>query len=97
METMDSANGATKDVTMRNYLVFLASSLLAVVVLYFIDIPLWQAARALVEPNYLVIPEWLSDWGLYIFYALFAAVLLHGFIKKIPSSSTLDWLMPRLN
>ena len=79
---MDSATGETKDVTTRNHLVFLASSLLVVVVLYFIDIPLWQAARALVEPNYLVIPEWLSDWGLYIYYALFAAVLLYGFIKK---------------
>lgn len=79
---MDSATGATKDGTMRNYLAFLSGSLLVVVVLYFIDIPLWQAARALVEPNYLVIPEWLSDWGLYIFYALFAAVLVYGFIKK---------------
>ena len=79
---MGSANGATKAVNKRNYLMFLAVSLLVVVILYFIDIPLWQAARALVEPNYLAVPEWLSDWGLYIFYAVFAAVLLLGLIKK---------------
>ena len=79
---MDLTNSATKDVKMRNYLVFLSISLLVVAVLYFIDIPLWQASRALVEPDYLFIPEWLSDWGLYLFYAVFAAVLLYGLIKK---------------
>lgn len=79
---MGLANGATKDVKMRNYLLFLSTSMLVVVLLYFIDIPLWQAARALVEPNHLSIPEWLSDWGLYLFYAVFAAVFLFGLIKR---------------
>ncbi len=79
---MSSADGAPKDAKKRNVIVFLSISLLVVVVLYLIDIPLWQAANALVEPNYVSIPEWFSDWGLYFFYALFAAVFLFGLIKK---------------
>ena len=79
---MDLANGATKDVNKRNYLISLAASLLVIVGLYFVDIPLWQSARSIVEPNYLLVPEWLSDWGLYVFYAIFAAVFLFGLIKK---------------
>ena len=79
---MGQADGATKNQTNRNYLLFLFSSMLVVVVLFFIDVPLWQAARALVEPNYLVVPEWLSDWGPYFFYAVFTAAFLYGLIKK---------------
>ena len=79
---MSLANGATKDIKTLRCLVFLSTSLLVVAVLYLIDIPLWQAARALVEPNLLFIPEWLSDWGLYLFYTVFATLLLYGLIKK---------------
>ena len=83
---MDLANGKIKDLTMRKCLVFLAISLLVVVALYVIDIRLWQAARDMVEPNFLFILEWFSHWGLYLFYAADAAVFLYGLIKKITTS-----------
>ena len=78
------AKDANKNVKIRNHLIFIAISFAMVAVLYFFDIPLWQAARDLVEPNYIFIPEWFSHWGLYLFYAVIAAVSLYGFIKKKP-------------
>ena len=79
------AHDQNNDAKLRNYLIFIAISLLVIAILYYFDIPIWHAARDLVEPNYLDIPEWLSDWGLYIFYICFAAVLIYGFIKKKPN------------
>ena len=79
---MRLADAAPENAKKRNYIVFLSISMLVVVALYAIDVPLWQAARALVEPDHLLIPEWLSDWGLYFFYAVFAAIFLVGLIKK---------------
>ena len=81
---MNLANGANKNAKMRNHLIFISISLVVTAVLFFFDIPIWHAARDLVEPNYLLIPELLSDWGLYLFYTVFAVVLLVGFIKKRP-------------
>lgn len=70
---------------MRNQLIFIAISLLVTVVLFFLDIPIWHAARDLAEPNFVFIPEFLSDWGLYLFYTIFTVVLVVGFIKKKPN------------
>jgi undecaprenyl-diphosphatase len=81
---MRLTNVQNKNPTMRNYMIFISISLSVTAVLYFFDIPIWQAARDLVEPNYLSIPEWFSDWGLYPFYTTFAVVLMVGFIKKRP-------------
>ena len=76
------APGQKSDTKWQNCLIFIAITLLVVAALYFFDILIWQAARDLVEPDYVSIPEWFSDWGLYLFYAFFAAVALHGFIRK---------------
>jgi undecaprenyl-diphosphatase len=50
--------------------------------LFFFDTPIWHAARDLVEPDYLYIPELFTHWGLYIFYIIFAGIWIDAFIKK---------------
>jgi membrane-associated phospholipid phosphatase len=50
--------------------------------LFFFDTPIWHAARDLVEPDYLYIAKLLTDWGLYLFYAVFAGFWIYAFIKK---------------
>jgi undecaprenyl-diphosphatase len=82
---MRLANVQNKNAKIRNHLIFISISLSVTAVLYFLDIPIWQAARDLVEPNYLSIPDWFSDWGLYPFYTTFAVMVMVGFIKKRPN------------
>ncbi len=53
-----------------------------ITVLFYFDTPIWQAARDLVEPDYLYIPELFTHWGLYLFYFIFAGIWVYGLIKK---------------
>jgi membrane-associated phospholipid phosphatase len=56
--------------------------LLPIIVLLFYDTPIWQAARDLTPPNYYFIPQLVTNWGLYLFYAVFAALFVYSFAKK---------------
>jgi len=62
------------------FLIFLA--FMSIPILVFFDTPIWEAARDLVEPNYLYIPELFTDWGLYLFYFIFAVLWIFALIKK---------------
>ena len=55
---------------------------MSIAILFFFDTPIWQAARDLVEPDYLYIPELFTHWGLYLFYFIFAVIWIYAFIKK---------------
>ena len=66
----------------KKHLILIASGALIIPLLYFFDVPLWQAARDLVEPDYLYIPEFVTHYGLYLFYAIFGAVGIYAFVKK---------------
>ena len=66
----------------RNYLVFGIIVLLSIPALFYFDAPIWQAARDLVEPDYLYIPEFFTHYGLYFFYFLFAVYGGYGLITK---------------
>ena len=57
-------------------------AVLPIVILFIFDIPIWQAARDLVEPDYLYVPELLTDYGLYLFYMIFGAIGIYAFAKK---------------
>ena len=41
-----------------------------------------MAARDLVEPDYLYIPEFFTHYGLYLFYFIIAVFWIYAFIKK---------------
>jgi len=66
----------------RKYAIFILFALTSIVILFFFDTPIWQAARDLVEPDYLYIPELFTHRGLYLFYFIFAVILIYAFIKK---------------
>jgi len=62
--------------------IFILLALTSIAILFFFDTPIWQTARDLVEPDYLYIPELFTHWGLYLFYFIFAVILIYAFIKK---------------
>ena len=66
----------------KKYLILLAISVLMIPLLFFVDVPVWQAARDLVEPDYLYIPELFTHYGLYLFYLVFGGVLLYALSRK---------------
>jgi len=55
---------------------------MSIPILFIFDTPIWLAARDLVEPDYLYIPELFTHWGLYLFYFIFAVIWIYGFFKK---------------
>jgi len=64
------------------YAIFILLALMGIAILFFFDTPIWQAARDLVEPDYLYIPELFTHWGLYLFYFIFAGIWIYALIKK---------------
>ena len=64
------------------YILIILFALIIIPILFIFDTPIWQAARDLVEPDYLYIPELFTHWGLYLFYFIFAVILIDAFIKK---------------
>jgi len=64
------------------YKIFILFALTSIPILFIFDTPIWLAARDLVEPDYLYIPELFTHWGLYLFYFIFAVIWIYGFIKK---------------
>jgi len=66
----------------KKHLILIASGALIIPLLYFFDVPLWQAARDLVEPDYLYIPEFFTHYGLYLFYMIFGAIGIYALVKK---------------
>ena len=64
------------------YIIIILFALIIIPILFIFDTPIWQAARDLVEPDYLYIPELFTHWGLYLFYFIFAVILIYALIKK---------------
>lgn len=64
------------------FIIILLFALMVIAILFIFDTPIWQAARDLVEPDYLYLPELFTHWGVYLFYLIFGAILSYAFIKK---------------
>ena len=67
---------------MWQYIIIILFALLIIPILFFFDTPIWQAARDLVEPDFLYIPDLFTHWGLYLFYFIFAIFWIYALIKK---------------
>ena len=61
---------------------FILAALSIIIFLFFFDTPIWQAARNLVAPDYMYISKLLTNWGLYLFYAVFAGFWIYALIRK---------------
>ena len=79
---MSEGQAQNKGLMKNKYLILIVSAVLVIPLLYFFDVPIWQAARDLVEPDYLYIPEFFTHYGLYLFYLVFGAIATYAFIKK---------------
>ena len=66
----------------RKLLVFIPIVSLPFVILLNFDTRLWLTARDLVPPDYHFIAKLITNWGLYIFYAIFAALFVYSFIGE---------------
>ena len=75
---MGKINPATK----KNILIFIPILLLPVVILFFFDTRLWLTARDIVPPYYYFIAKLITNWGLYLFYAIFTALFAYSLIGK---------------
>jgi hypothetical protein len=73
---MENNNHAMK----KNLLIFIPITLVLFVILFIFDTRLWLAARDLIPPDYYFIAQLITDWGLVIFYAIFAALFVYSFI-----------------
>ena len=67
----------------KHLLVFISVFIFITIGLFFVDVPIWTAARDLVsgEPYY-SITDWITDNGLFLFYAAFGAIFIFALIKK---------------
>jgi undecaprenyl-diphosphatase len=66
----------------KKLLIFIPIILLLFVILFIFDTRLWLTARDLIPPDYYFIAPLITDWGLVIFYAVFAALFVYSFIGK---------------
>ena len=79
---MTISQGETNKTVKKNRLIIIPIVVLPIVILFFFDVPIWQAARDLVEPDYLYIPEFVTHYGLYLFYLIFGAIGIYAFVRK---------------
>ena len=66
----------------KNILIFIPIVWLPVVILFIFDTRLWLAARDIVPPDYYFIAKLITNWGLYLFYAIFTALFVYSFSGK---------------
>ena len=66
----------------KSILIFIPIGLLAFAILFIFDTRLWLTARDLIPPDYYFIAKLLTNWGLYIFYAIFLALFVYSFVRK---------------
>ena len=66
----------------KKLLIFIPIAVLPVVILFIFDTRLWITARDLFPPDYFFFAKLITNWGLYIFYAIFTALFLYSFSRK---------------
>jgi len=67
---------------MKKKLLIFIPILLLFVILFIFDTRLWLTARDLIPPDYYFIAQLITNWGLYIFYAIFVALFVYSFIGE---------------
>jgi membrane-associated phospholipid phosphatase len=77
-----AAMGKINPVMKKNILIFIPILWVPVVILFIFDTRLWLTARDIVPSDYYFIAKLITNWGLYLFYAIFTALFLYSFIEK---------------
>jgi membrane-associated phospholipid phosphatase len=67
----------------KKYLgIFLSVSLSVILVLFFFDTQIWQAARKSLNQDTYYITDLITTKGLFLFYAVFFALIVYALVKK---------------
>ena len=66
----------------KNILILVPIVGLPVAILFIFDTRLWLTARDIVPPDYYFIAKLITNWGLYLFYAIFTALFVYSFSRK---------------
>ena len=66
----------------KNILIFIPIVLLPFIILFNFDTRLWLSARDLIPPDYYFLAKLITNWGLYFFYAIFAALFVYSLIGR---------------
>lgn len=73
----------------KNMVILIPVVLSAIIILFVFDTPVWIAARDLVAPDYTFIAKLVTNWGLYLFYAIFATLFVFSLIRSNPRLTSL--------
>ena len=76
--TVENNNKAMK----KNILIFMPIALSAIIILFLFDKPIWLAARGHKTADYYFVGKLITNWGLYLFYAIFAVLLVYSLVRK---------------
>jgi len=66
----------------KKILIFIPILWVPVVILFIFDNRLWLTARDIVTPDYYLIAKLVTNWGLYLFYAIFTALFVYSLSRK---------------
>ena len=66
----------------KNVFISILAALVAIIGLFFFDTRIEPPARQLIPQNYDVIPKLITNWGLYLLYAVFAVLFVAALIRK---------------
>jgi len=76
-------HGENNQAVKKHILISIPIVVLSIVVLFFFDKQIWLAARNLVSRElYYNITDFITDNGLFLFYAVFVTIFAHALIKK---------------
>ena len=64
----------------KRLLTVIPIGVLTIVILFIFDTRLWLIARDLIPSDYYFIAKLLTNWGLYIFYAIFLALFVYSLV-----------------
>ena len=66
----------------KNLMISISTALLGVVVLFAFDTQIWISIKNLIQPEFFRIPKAFTKWGLYVFYSIFAGLVIYALYKK---------------
>jgi membrane-associated phospholipid phosphatase len=75
----------------KNLLISISTALLGVVVLFAFDTEIWISIKNLIPPDVIYIPKAVSKRGLYVFYFIFAGLMIYALYKKDRKLKGICW------
>jgi undecaprenyl-diphosphatase len=79
---MTAGRGQGKDAVKKNLVISILIALATIFGLFIVDARIGPPARQLIPQNYDVVPKLITNWGLYVFYAIFAAFFVAALLRK---------------